>query len=277
MKRLIVCADDYGFTPGVSRSICELLAAKRISATSVMAGSPYWPDEAEALRRAAGGADIGLHLTLTDQVPLGPMPKLAPSDRFPGKGTLIQAAWRGRLPLDEIRAEATRQYDRFEEHWGKPPAHIDGHHHTHHLPGIRDIVLDLAQRAGPHAWVRTCAATPSAIWARGVAPTKAAIIVGTGLGFPAAVHRRGIRSNADFAGAYVFDPDVPTSTLFEAFLRSAADNHLVMCHPGHSDATLSALDTMTAARDAEHAHFMSDAWPKLIATEGFELGPLRRS
>ena len=63
--RLIVNADDYAFTPGISRGIRELLSTRRISATSVMAASQYWPQEAAALKAVAGDADIGLHLTLT--------------------------------------------------------------------------------------------------------------------------------------------------------------------------------------------------------------------
>ena len=42
-RMLILCADDYALTEGVSRAIGELAAARRLSATSVMVTTPHWP------------------------------------------------------------------------------------------------------------------------------------------------------------------------------------------------------------------------------------------
>ncbi|HVT56350.1 MAG TPA: ChbG/HpnK family deacetylase, partial [Xanthobacteraceae bacterium] len=36
MRRIVLCADDYALSPGVSAGIRELLAAGRLNATSVM-------------------------------------------------------------------------------------------------------------------------------------------------------------------------------------------------------------------------------------------------
>jgi hypothetical protein len=276
-KRLVLCADDYGITAGVSRSIRELLAARRLSATSVMAGMPSWPSEAQALKAVAGDADIGLHVTLTDQVPLGAMPTAAPGGRLPSKAAVYKKATLRRLPLDEMSAELDRQYAAFVTHWDRPPAHIDGHHHVHQLPGIREHVIALARRAGPTCWVRDCAPAPRDIWRRRVAVTKAFTIASFGVGFGAAARTAGVPTNADFAGAYDLAPDTDLAPLFARFLDSRTSNHLVMCHPGFADAELAAIDPMTTARDAEHAFLMSDAWLPLVAAAGFELGPLRRS
>lgn len=277
-KRLIVCADDYAFTPGVSRAIRELIAARRISATSVMAAAPDWPAEAAALKAIAGDADIGLHVTLTDHVPLGPMPRLAPDGRFPRMPDLYRAGLLRRLPLDEIGAEIARQADRFIQHYGAPPAHIDGHHHVHQLPGIRDIIVETARRLGVgRTWVRAGHEAPSLVWRRGVASSKALVIGALGRGVAARARAAGVPVNRGFSGAYDFLADPrPAAELFRRFVTGAADNALVMCHPGHSDATLAQLDVMIAARDAEAAYLMSAAWPALLRAENFELGPLRR-
>jgi len=40
---IILCADDYALTEGISRAIGELAAAKRLSATSVLVTSARWP------------------------------------------------------------------------------------------------------------------------------------------------------------------------------------------------------------------------------------------
>ena len=48
-RMIILCADDYAMTEGVSRAIGELAAAQRLSATSVMVTSPHWPATAPRL------------------------------------------------------------------------------------------------------------------------------------------------------------------------------------------------------------------------------------
>jgi predicted glycoside hydrolase/deacetylase ChbG (UPF0249 family) len=273
-----VCADDYGFTPGVSEGIRQLLAAGRISATSVMTSCEPWPAEAAALKAVAGAADIGLHVTLTDQEPIGRMPELAPDGRFPAMPALYKAAVLRRLPLGEIEAEIERQVAAFVVHYGAPPAHIDGHHHVHQLPGIRDIVVKAAARIGPgRTWVRCCAERPALIARRGVATAKA-LVIGS---FGGAVARRakaaGVPVNDGFSGAYDYlGAGLDIEGLFRRFLTGARRNTVVMCHPGRVDEALARRDVMVAAREAELAFLASEAWPALLAEMGCEVGPLIR-
>lgn len=276
--RLVVCADDYAFTPGVSRAIRELLAAGRISATSVMTVSEFWPAEVEALKRVSGGADIGLHITLTDQTPLGAMSTFAPDGRFPAMAEIYKMGVLRRLPIPEIRAEIERQVAAFTAHFGAPPAYLDGHHHVHQLPGVRDFVLDIAARHGPgRMWVRSCTERPGLILRRGIAPAKALVLDMLGRGLVRRARRTGVPINRGFSGAYDYLADTrPVGDLFVRFVEGAGENMLVMCHPGYSDATLAARDVMTAPRESELAYLMSDAWPALLDSEGLELGPFRR-
>ena len=81
---IILCADDYALTEGVSRAIGELAAAQRLSATSVLVTSAHWPASAPRLCVHRGHLSVGLHLDLTLGAPLGPMPRLAPAGTFPG-------------------------------------------------------------------------------------------------------------------------------------------------------------------------------------------------
>jgi hypothetical protein len=243
-----------------------------------MTTSPHWPGEAGALKAVAGDADIGLHLTLTDHRPLGAMPTFAPEGRFPPMPTVHKAGVLRRLSTTEIETELERQLARFIEHYGRPPAHIDGHHHVHQLPGVRDLVIRAAARFGGQTWVRSGRERFGVVRARGVATGKALLIGALG----GAVERRakaaGVPCNRGFSGAYDFAGEQRAfGELCSAFVSGAGENALMMCHPGHSDAELAALDVMTAARDREHAYFMSDAWPALLAARGFELGPLRRA
>ena len=88
----ILCADDYGFSPGVSSAIRDLIDRGRLSATSCMTMSPFWPDHASWLKPYADQVDVGLHLTLTDHRPLGPMPRTAPAGRLPPLPVLMRKA-----------------------------------------------------------------------------------------------------------------------------------------------------------------------------------------
>ena len=69
MRRIWLCADDYGISPGVNTAIRDLVMRGRLNATSVMVVAPSF-SRAEADSLATLNADtqrvaIGLHLTLT--------------------------------------------------------------------------------------------------------------------------------------------------------------------------------------------------------------------
>ena len=180
-NRVLLCADDYGLAPGVNEAICDLIAAGRLTATSVMSLCPHWRDGAAPLKDLADKADVGLHFTLTDQPPLGAMPSLAPEGRLPPLGALMKRSYTGGLDAAEIRAELARQIDAFTDAWGGPPAYIDGHQHVHQLPTVREAVAD-ALATLPNAYVRICREPVAAIVRRRVAVPKTLLIGGLGGG-----------------------------------------------------------------------------------------------
>jgi predicted glycoside hydrolase/deacetylase ChbG (UPF0249 family) len=272
--RLILCADDYAIAPGVSRGILRLIEHGRLTATSCLTVSRFWPEHAGWLKPHADTADIGLHLALTLLPPLAAMPHTAPSGRLPDTQTLTIAAWRRRLDLEEIAAELGRQIDAFETVFGRPPAFLDGHQHVHQLPGIRDIVLDLWHRrlAAGGGWLRLTDETLPNILRRGVERTKATIISLLGRGLGRRARAAGLPVNQSFAGVHDFSMRVPYARLFERFLEAATDRHLVMCHPGHADDELRAIDDVIEAREEELAFLESAAFPALLARHQLRLG-----
>ncbi len=259
---IVLCADDYGIAPGVGQAIRHLLSLGRLSATSCMAVSPYWPAEAEALRPFAERADVGLHLTLTDQRALGPMPRTAAGGRLPTLVRLAALAFAGRLDRDEIKAELTRQLDAFEAAFGRPPAHLDGHQHVHQLPVVRDVVLELyAARLARHgAYLRYCTEPLRAIFARRVHVGEAFVIDRLARRFARLARAAGIPGNRGFSGVHDFAGRIPYRELFDSFLEAPQPGLLVMCHPGISDAALAAADRVTLAREDEYRYFLSDAF-----------------
>ena len=99
LRKIWLCADDYGIAPGVNAAIRDLIARGRLNATSAMVVAPsLTPREVAALDslNAGGGhrAAIGLHLTLT--APFRPLTKtFAPRDESTARSAIICCTVRG--------------------------------------------------------------------------------------------------------------------------------------------------------------------------------------
>ncbi len=258
---ILLNADDYALTEGVSRAVGELAAARRLSATSALTTTPHWPSMAQRLVIHRGRIAVGLHLNLTLGAPLGPMPRFAPDGIFPKRNVVLKRSLMGLLPSREIRAEIERQLDAFERQLGFPPDHIDGHEHMHVLPGIRRCVLDVvaSRYPGQKPLLRNPADSRQAIAARGRPRGKAMAVAVLAAGFAASARRRGIPSNEGFSGFSSFDVSVPYAKELEAAMRAPGPRHIVMCHPGHADAELAAVDPVVERRRMEYEALMRDA------------------
>jgi chitin disaccharide deacetylase len=118
VKRLIVNADDLGFAEGVNRGIAEAHERGIVTSASLMVDRPGAEDGADLARRTPS-LSVGLHAVL---------------------------ARRGELTVgpDDCEAELERQLARFEELVGRPPTHVDSHHHVHRDERIRDAFAAFA-------------------------------------------------------------------------------------------------------------------------------------
>ncbi|MBX9635230.1 MAG: ChbG/HpnK family deacetylase [Magnetospirillum sp.] len=272
LPAITLCADDYGFAPGVSHGIRILIEQGRLQATGCMTASPHWPEAARLLKPLDGKADLGIHLTLTDHAPLGAMPDLAPSGKLPSIGQLVKRAVTGRIDRAEIAAEFERQFESFVAHFGRTPDFLDGHHHIHQLPVIGEVTLDLwRRRLGPQAWVRSCVEPVPAILARRVDPIRAMIISALGLGFRCRLRAAGVPHNSSFRGVYDFSGRVPFGELFRRFTANPGPRGLMMVHPGFVDDALRAADSLTDQREAELAFLASDECALSLAQRGLSL------
>lgn len=272
----VLCADDFALTEGVSRSILELLAARRLSAAGAMTNRPHWRRLASEFGRHAEQADLGLHLNLTCAAPLSVMPRIASQGLLPSLPQLARAAATAPAARREIAAEIDRQLDAFEDAMGRAPAFLDGHQHVHVLPGVRRAVLDALQRRYPagSVYLRDPSDTIGAIRARGVATGKALVISALGRGLAQAARRRGIPVNRGFSGVAPFDPAADFRKDLARFLIRPGPAHLVMCHPGFVDAELEQLDPVIATRPLEHAALLAFAPPSGLVMRRFaELSP----
>src|ERR1700759_4182650 len=131
-RRIWLCADDYGLSPGVNRAIRQLIERGRLNATSVMVVGPaIGRDEVTALLNAAQNSPrcaIGLPATLT--APFQPLTMHfdpVEGGLFLPFPKLLRAGLLRRLDPEIIRAELSAQLAAFAEKFGRAPDFVDGH------------------------------------------------------------------------------------------------------------------------------------------------------
>lgn len=265
-RRLALCADDFGGAPGLSDAIAALARAGRLSAVSCLVNGPHWVAGAPLLKDVRSGLDVGLHFNLTEGAPLSPdLARRWP--RLPALPKLIARAHLGRLPRAAIRAELDAQLAAFGAAAGAAPAFIDGHQHVHHLPGVRDAILDRVERLTPRPAVRSTAHVIGPGFA-----VKRRLIEGTGgrrLG--AELIARGIPHNAALSGVYDFRRSDYRALMQHWLTRIPAAGALLFCHPGAASAG-AAPDPIAAARLREASYLGSQAFEEDLRAADVVLG-----
>lgn len=272
-RRIWLCADDYGISPGVNRAIRQLIEQQRLNATSVMVVGPATSrDDIAALQTVAnnGRCAIGLHAVLTAPFHALTMHfKPLSGGRFLPLGKLLRMSLLHRLDREIVRTELCAQIAQFITLFGRPPDYLDGHQHVQLFPQIRDAFLDAAKAGAPNAWVRQCGRARSS--PRGSGFAKALLLDTLSRAFRRKAARAGVAFNPAFAGAYDFADTRDFADLMRGFLCGLPDGGLVMCHPGFVDDTLRELDPLTDQREREYTYLASDAFPALLAATGTRL------
>jgi predicted glycoside hydrolase/deacetylase ChbG (UPF0249 family) len=266
-RRIWLCADDYGLSPGVNRAIRDLIARGRLNATSVMTvGHAIGRDEVAELTKVAADSKrcaIGLHVTLT--APFRPLTMhFRPSDggMFPPFPKLLRAGLLRQLDSEIIGAEVMKQLTAFGDLFGRMPDFVDGHQHAQLYPQVRDGFLAAVKESAPAAWVRQ-GGRNAPLLQRLTAP-KALLLDVLSAQFRQRAARADISFNPGFAGAYDFTRASDFRTLMGGFLDGLPDNGLIMCHPGFVDDILVELDPLTVQREHEHAYLAGEHFPTLL-------------
>jgi predicted glycoside hydrolase/deacetylase ChbG (UPF0249 family) len=275
LRRIWLCADDYGLSPGVNRAIRDLIERGRLNATSVMVVGPaIGRDEVSALQTIAAGSprcSIGLHVTLT--APFRPLTmhfQPLNGGMFLSFPKVLRAGLLHRLDPEIIHAELMVQLAAFNELFGRAPDFVDGHQHAQLFPQVRDAFLTAVKAAAPNAWVRQGGRNQPL--ARRLGTPKALFLDILSAQFRRRASRANIAFNPGFAGAYDFSQQPDFSALMPQFLDGLPEGGLIMCHPGFVDETLVSLDPLTVQREREHAFLGGEHFPHLLAENKVTLG-----
>jgi predicted glycoside hydrolase/deacetylase ChbG (UPF0249 family) len=183
--------------------------------------------------------------------------------QFLSLGATVAHAFLRRFTPDVLAREIAAQLDRFSQLFGRPPDYIDGHHHVHLLPQVRDAVLQVARERVPSVWLRQCGRAGG--MAARLRDYKAFFLDVLSGRFCRRAATSGLRTNPGFAGAYAFEEDADFAALFPRFLDGLPDGGVVMCHPGFVDAELRNLDPLTTLREREYAFLAGEMFAPVLA------------
>lgn len=252
-RRLIVNADDFGFTPAVTAGILEAHDAGAVTSTSMMVRCPGW-DDGVRRARATPTLGVGLHLNLLVGVPLAAVPSLtdARSGRYVTLATMVRRALLGRIDAGEVTAECEAQLAALADA-GIPCTHIDSHRHVHALPVIRRAVAAVACRRGlplrrpVESHFRAAGGLTSQIH-RGLIGVAWRV---AGIGAPAT------RAADHFIGVSMQGADRFAERLASAIDGLSGGTTELMVHPGRVDDALVAIDGYTWQRERELAALVS--------------------
>jgi predicted glycoside hydrolase/deacetylase ChbG (UPF0249 family) len=273
-RRIWLCADDYGISPGVNRGIRDLIARGRLNATSVMVVGPAaGRDEVATLKAAAESSPrcaIGLHVTLT--APFRPLTmhfRPVNGGLFLSFPKMMVAGLVRRLDPVIIQSEVAVQLAAFVDLFERTPDFVDGHQHVQVYPQVRDAFLAAVKETAPQAWVRQSGRVAPA---RSLRAPKAFVLDLLSADFRRRAAAAELTFNPGFAGAYDFSREPDFGALMGGFLKSLPEHGVVMCHPGFVDQVLIELDPFTVQREREHAYLAGDQFPELLRMNDVTLG-----
>lgn len=260
MKKIVLCADDYGQSAAVSEGILQLVELGRLSATSCMSEGDFWNDPRNRLPEFRDRIDIGLHFNLTHAFPA----QSADAQPLP---SVLRAALSHRIDKTAIATALNRQLERFEAVMGQAPDFVDGHQHVHVFPGIRSVVLQQLAHRYPRKKPYVRAVNPHLPGHGGL--LKQAFLKLLGSGFTGAAMRLGMQTNTGFGGIYSLQPDQNFPQLMQNWLDEAQNGDLLMCHPGFIDADSN--DPIGTTRPRELAFLQSADFATLLSAAQVKL------
>lgn len=280
MRRLIVNADDFGFTSGVNRAIVEAHTRGVVTSSTLMANGSAFA-EAVVLAKANSRLSVGCHVVLIDGSPvLGPeqISTLTNGSQFrDGLKIFALRAVGRRIEADQVAAEAAAQIRKLQAA-GIEVSHVDTHKHTHLFPKILRPVLRAAGACGvaavrnpfgPRLPLRSSELSrrPN-LWTR---YAEVRVLHRFAATFRESVDHEGFSTPDGTLGIEV--TGTLDETLFAAIARNIPEGTWeFVCHPGYNDADLQAARTrLRESRELElHVLTLPDA-RAMLSREGIEL------
>jgi predicted glycoside hydrolase/deacetylase ChbG (UPF0249 family) len=163
-KRLIVNADDFGMSRGVTDAVILAHRYGFLTSTSLMVNMPAAEYAVQRLARVPG-LGVGIHLNICAGRPVLPAPEIpslvGADGNFHSPASMIRKLWTWRVSPREIEAEFRAQI-RWMKDRGITPTHADSHHHMHIYPAAVGPFVRALMAEG----IRCARAPRSSVWPR---------------------------------------------------------------------------------------------------------------
>jgi len=259
VRKLVVNADDFGFTRDVNQGIVEAHQRGILTATTLMAAGAFEQSAFEDAVRLAGEnpkLDIGCHLVLVGAAP------------FPlTVAQLVLAVALKRIRIyEELATQVRRVLDA-----GLRPTHLDTHKHTHLLPPVLDAVARIAEEFRI-PWVRRPFDFPHT--PEGISRTKRAIaksMTAVRARSARVLAMHGCRATDHFAG-FQITGRYDAASLAKLLRALPGGSTEFMCHPGKLTESLRAAPTrLKESREEELRALTSPDVRAAIVERGIEL------
>lgn len=152
--QLTIHADDYGISESVSRCIAECFAKGWVNETSLMVNMPYANEAVELARQKGFIGKVGLHLNLSQGLPLTGRIKSCP--RFCNEDGTFNKKFHHmtktrfvitKAEQDAVREEVEAQLAKFVKYDGVLKK-LDSHHHVHTDWSVYRLLEPLALKYG---------------------------------------------------------------------------------------------------------------------------------
>jgi predicted glycoside hydrolase/deacetylase ChbG (UPF0249 family) len=266
LRKLVVNADDFGFTHDVNAGIIEAHRNGILTATTLMAnGSAF--DDAVRLAKKHEDLDVGVHCVLVGgNSLLTGLPLPATIQR------LVHAVMTRRIRLyDELRSQIERIIAA-----DITPTHLDTHKHTHLLPPVLDAIARLSEEFRIR-WVRRPFDFP--LNGRKQVPLSLRLasrcMSGLRLRFHSVLSRHGCQVTDHFAG-FQLTGRFRASELLSLIERLPEGITEFMCHPGHCTDELRRMPTrLKESREDELEALVSPQVRKALAEQNVKLARYR--
>jgi hopanoid biosynthesis associated protein HpnK len=284
VRRLIVNADDFGFTTGVNRAIVEAHENGIVTSSTLMANGLAFED-AVSVAKTLPNLSIGCHIVLIDGQPILDAQRVSSlAQRRSGTTVFrdnlkafIARAITGRLNPVEIEAEATAQIRKLQL-TGINVSHVDTHKHTHLFPAVLRPLLRAAKACGvrairnpfgPRKPLRSSEllARPN-LWTR---YAEVRILRGLAARFRHSAEQAGLLTTDGTLGIEV------TGALDDKLFRAIAEiipegTWEFVCHPGYNDDDLRSSNTrLRESRETELRVLTTPEARELLSNLGISL------
>jgi predicted glycoside hydrolase/deacetylase ChbG (UPF0249 family) len=149
MRLLIINADGYGFTAGITRAINECVDFGTVRSLSVNVNFPHVNHVRDLVRRHPE-VSVGCHVNPIVGRPVLPAEKVPTLVNENGEffyKSFMKRYFRGQIRLAELRGEMAAQLQKTRDLAGEAFSHADFHMGLHRLPGLYALFLDVVEES----------------------------------------------------------------------------------------------------------------------------------